>query len=433
MPNPYVNKVTANNVTLIDLTADTAIASDVAQGKYFHLATGERVQGTASGGGGDTYTLTTVVPQQTFTVSSSDHQATLTSTGGFEDGELYLITFDGEEYASPCELLWGADYTIGDVNPFMGNYTAANVFPVGLIWEHGVMNVATKDTSQHTIKVEHLEFVDGPLTIIPKSVTANGTYNASSDNADGYSSVTVNVSGGGNDFIVTLSYNDQTEMWEPDCTYAEAAAAASAGKSIVVDADVLSIDATADGEWNDFLQHLEYFVHQYYDSANGGIVETQYRLTANGLIVQGTTTYVVEPTGSMTITQNGTGIDVAQYASVTVNVPSGSSMNVQVAQSTTRVANTAYTKTASLTCSKSGTYDVYWDCFRSSTSGTNGSQLHIGGSTYGTANTTFSNHVQNNHLTGVTLAANQEVAVYVRSRATNYYAYCGQLTIVQTA
>lgn len=436
MPNPYVNKVTVNNATIIDLTQDTAVASDVAAGKYFHLSTGERVAGTASGGGGDTYTLTTVVPQQTFTVSSSDHQATLTSTGGFEDGELYLITFDGEEYASPCELLWGADYTIGDVNPFMGNYTAANVFPVGLIWENGVMNVATKDTSQHTIKVEHLEFVDGPLNLIAKSITANGTYNASSDNADGYSSVTVNVSGGGNDFIVTLSYNDQTEMWEPDCTYAEAAAAASAGKSIVVDADVLSIDATADGEWNDFLQHLEYFVHQYYDSANGGIVETQYRLTANGLIVQGTTTYVIEPTGSMTITQNGTGIDVAQYASVDVVVPTGgSSMNVQTAQSTTRVANTAYTKTASLTCSKSGTYDVYWDCFRSSTSGTNGSQLYIGGSAYGSANTTFANgiHAQTNHLTGVQISANQEVAVYVRSRATNYYAYCGQLTIVQTA
>lgn len=37
----------------------------------------------------------------------------------------------------------------------------------------------------------------GGATLITKSITANGTYNASSDNADGYSSVTVNVSGGG--------------------------------------------------------------------------------------------------------------------------------------------------------------------------------------------------------------------------------------------
>ena len=50
--NPYVNKVElANGTTLIDLSSDTAVASDVAQGKYFHLATGERVQGTGSGSG----------------------------------------------------------------------------------------------------------------------------------------------------------------------------------------------------------------------------------------------------------------------------------------------------------------------------------------------------------------------------------------------
>ena len=49
--NPYVNKVElANGTTLIDLSLDTAVAADVAQGKYFHLATGERVAGTGSGG-----------------------------------------------------------------------------------------------------------------------------------------------------------------------------------------------------------------------------------------------------------------------------------------------------------------------------------------------------------------------------------------------
>ena len=45
--NEYVNKVVlAGGNTLIDLTSDTAIAADVASGKYFHLASGQRVQGT---------------------------------------------------------------------------------------------------------------------------------------------------------------------------------------------------------------------------------------------------------------------------------------------------------------------------------------------------------------------------------------------------
>lgn len=36
-------------------------------------------------------------------------------------------------------------------------------------------------------------------------------------------------------------------------------------------------------------------------------------------------------------------------------------------------------------------------------------------------------------LTGVTLSKNQTVAVYARSRGSNYYAYVGTLIIKQTA
>ena len=260
-------------------------------------------------GGSSSYTRTVVVPQQTFTPTTDQnnaYQAALTYTSGLVSGEPYIITYDGEEYICDCsDLLWGSDRMMGTIAAMWGD-RGDGVFPFAVDYTGGTMYVASFDLNQHTIKIEHLEFVDGPLNLISKSITANGTYTASSDNADGYSSVTVNVSG-------------------------------------------------------------------------------------------------------------------------------GTSMNVQTAQSTTRVANTAYTKTASLTCSVSGTYDVYWDCFRSTTSGTSGSQLYIGGSASGSANTTFSNHAQNNHRTGVHINANQEVAVYVRSRATNYYAYCGQLTIVQTA
>ena len=48
MANQYKNKVIYNGNTLIDLTTDTAVAADVQSGKYFHLATGERVQGSST-------------------------------------------------------------------------------------------------------------------------------------------------------------------------------------------------------------------------------------------------------------------------------------------------------------------------------------------------------------------------------------------------
>lgn len=324
----------------------------------------------------DGYTLTTVCPQQTIT-PNSDRIAYPVGSFDYEVGEFYLVTFDGVEYVTSCALCWETNHVIGDTRVIWNDVVTVAPF-CAITTSVTDKEVYCRDTNTHTIKVEHLELGTPAATLTTKSITSNGTYNASSDNADGYSSVTVNVSGGGSPTLQSKTATPTTsqQVIQPDNGY-----------------DGLS------------------------------------QVTVNAIPSQ----YIV-PSGNKAITANGNNIDVAEYATVSVNV-SSSSKNVQVAQSTTRVANTAYTKTASLTCSVSGKYDVYWDCFRSTTSGTSGSQLYIGGSAYGSANTTFSSniHAQNNHLTNVQINANQEVAVYVRSRATNYYAYCGQLTIVQTA
>lgn len=184
-----------------------------------------------------------------------------------------------------------------------------------------------------------------------------------------------------------------------------------------------------------------------------------------------TKTYI-RPEGNLPITSNSGSVDVSEYATVSVNVtpnlqlksvtytPSsseqsnlviadlgydgldqvivhinaatGSSKNTQVHQSTSRATSSTYTSVNSLTCSKTGTYTVYWSTMRSTTSGTSGSQLYIGGTAYGNADTgNWSNHVQNKSVTGVSITKNDTVAVYARSRGSNYYAYAPLLVIVE--
>ena len=138
--------------------------------------------------------------------------------------------------------------------------------------------------------------------------------------------------------------------------------------------------------------------------------------------------------GSETKTANGT-YDVTNLAQLVVNVSGGSSKNAQVVQGTTRTTSSTLTAIgAELTVSKTGTYDIYWTAFRSSTSSsyTFGTQLYINGSAHGTQNTSWSNHVQNNHLTSVSLTANQKLRVYGReSRGSSYYIYAPMLVIVE--
>ena len=112
---------------------------------------------------------------------------------------------------------------------------------------------------------------------------------------------------------------------------------------------------------------------------------------------------------------------------------SGGSKNVQVAAGVNRVNTTTYTAVngQALTVAKTGTYAVYWTGYRSSTSGTSGSQLYIGNTAYGSAQTAFSNHGQAVHLSNVSLTQGQTIAVRARARGTSYYMYVGNLTIVE--
>lgn len=112
----------------------------------------------------------------------------------------------------------------------------------------------------------------------------------------------------------------------------------------------------------------------------------------------------------------------------------GSSKNVQLIQNTsTRITATSYTKACgTITVSKSGTYDIYWCAYRTSSSGTWGTQWYKNGTAQGTAQTTFSNsYYQAIHLTNISLEEDDTIDVYGRSRGNSYYLYVGSLVIIE--
>lgn len=109
----------------------------------------------------------------------------------------------------------------------------------------------------------------------------------------------------------------------------------------------------------------------------------------------------------------------------------GSSKNIQVYSGYDETNQASYTATdVSLTVAKTGTYKVSWMGYRNTTSGTSGSQLYIGSTAHGTANTTFvRSYGQSVVLNNVSLTKDQVITVYARARNTNYYMGVGNLII----
>ena len=180
-------------------TAVTVSASELASGNKAITQNGSGIDvvgySTVSVNvAGAEYTRTVVCPQQT--VSSSSRTAALANfPDGFIAGDYYIVTYDGTEYLLTAETMWSSAQVVGDFHIYYevpGEY----LYPFAMGSSGSDRDIAMLNTSQHTVKVEHLELITGGTTLTTKNITTNGTYNASSDNADGYSSVTVNVPSG---------------------------------------------------------------------------------------------------------------------------------------------------------------------------------------------------------------------------------------------
>jgi len=91
----------------------------------------------------------------------------------------------------------------------------------------------------------------GGSTLIEKSISANGTYNASSDNADGYSKVTVDIPSGGHTVIVTTIPNAKVTLTSLDNTYTDIADNTGELQLTGVVAGTYTVSATYDDATSD--------------------------------------------------------------------------------------------------------------------------------------------------------------------------------------
>jgi hypothetical protein len=155
---------------------------------------------------------------------------------------------------------------------------------------------------------------------------------------------------------------------------------------------------------------------------------------------------MVVPTGTVSITQNGT-VDVSDYASANVNVSGGGGgKNYQYNLSHILKAGNVIGKTGlKLTVSKTGTYTVHYHAREqdsSTASGTFLTALYINGTRLqSTVNSNWispalknleewnSNTEQINAFTGISLNENDEIEIYVQTKGSSYYIHVYDLFI----
>ena len=197
VPAVTLPKTGGGTAKFSDASVTTAVASDVAEGKIFLLADGTQATGTASGGGGSV-TWETMV-DQTCTITTYDGMRIIVINGYDEPlsaDETYRITWGDTQYI--CNTIVDSvgftqdGYFIGNAGVFGSQYEDTGE-PFALYRTSSTrMTGATNDTvSSVYVKIERQS--TSSATLITKTITENGTYNASSDGADGYSQVTVNV------------------------------------------------------------------------------------------------------------------------------------------------------------------------------------------------------------------------------------------------
>lgn len=412
VPAVQLPKTGGGTASFWDVSDTTCVASDVQSGKYFHKSDGTREIGTATMEVNFwlVYEFNNDKSRVTFTPSYADTKTAIQANAKFT----YM---DFADFA--CGMVVGISTNFN----FHGTtFSECCRFFLEDVIDGGMYQVAWGYVSGTLTTRTYKVYSNVPTGTI--NITQNGTTDVSS-----YASANVQVPQTGTDFIVTLSWNSSQQKWLPDCTMTDLWGAFQAGKTISVSATDISDIITADGFWVDDEIYV-YFVHARTNA--GGIEGTKwyaYVWTTSGITLDDEQLYI-QPSGNLSITQNGNNIDCSNYSTVSVNVSGGTSKNVQAyigyAQ---RTANSYGATTVTLTVAKAGTYKVSWTAWRGSSSGTMGTNLHKNNSSGTNQQTWTGTYGQNITLNNQTYAKDDVLTIWATSGSNSRSVYVGNLII----
>lgn len=144
------NKVMLSNGTVImDVTDTTATASDVASGKYFYTANGVKTLGTASGGGGSSWTKIAETTYQVNTSSTSAATVATWATGHSElwTGDSYVFIRIRDTAGKRAGYYWGSDCLF--VNFYAANGSTTGTLQNVIGRTYGVTTAGRYNTTRH--------------------------------------------------------------------------------------------------------------------------------------------------------------------------------------------------------------------------------------------------------------------------------------------
>lgn len=376
VPSVVLPKTGGGSATFLDttITSNAASASDIASGKYAYV-NGSLVEGTGSGGGGGGVVVTT----------------TPDAHGG-DIVEITAVDLSSDTVAAN-KMLSGTtahDSSGAAVTGSIASKTSADIAVSG----DTVTVPAGHYASQATKSV-----ASGSATTPATTVTANPTISVNSSTgvitatASATQSVTPTVSAGyvssGTAGTITVSGSNTSNL------------TTQAAQTIHPSTSDQTISS---GKYLTGTQTIKAVTHN---------------LTA-GIIKSGEVVKIGDSTDddcvtSITGTYTGGGSSKAFYCYTGL---------------ASRTANSYGSTSATVTVTKAGTYTISYVAIRGSSSGTMGTNLHIGSSS-GTNNTTWNNgtYGQAVTLTGQSISANTAVTIYATSGSNSRSIYVGQLIV----